>query len=86
MAEDRRTTGIGESTITVKWWGVLLILMGLFGWVVIGIVSLDRRVTTIETKFDIQLPQITVSLERLNTMTTEIRDTQIRTQKELERK
>jgi len=50
MERDKRSTGLGESTITVKWWGVILVILLLFGFFFKNVLKTETRVTAIETK------------------------------------
>ena len=34
---DQRSGGIGESTVTVKWWAVLTVIIGIFGFILFNI-------------------------------------------------
>jgi hypothetical protein len=72
--DDNRGGGIGESTLTIKWWGVLIILFGLFGWMFISILAQETRITKIETHFS----HISQTLEQVNSLTKEIREYQLR--------
>lgn len=40
---------IAESTLAVKWWGVLLIVFGILGWLIMGHSSQDSRLVALET-------------------------------------
>ncbi len=71
---DLRGSGIGESTITVKWWGVLLVFVAVFGFFFAQGISQDRRITTLETQFG----YITKSIDEVHDLTKQIRDDQIR--------
>lgn len=79
---DDRQRSYGESTLTLKWGMILVLILGFFGWVVIGAFSHENRITKMETKLEIQIPQISNSLFILEGVTKEIRDNQLR----LERK
>lgn len=68
----------GESTFTVKSWAVVVVILGLFGWFGIQSISHESRITRIETQFD----YITRSLGTVETLAQEIRDNQIRLQRE----
>ena len=63
-----------ESTITVKWWGVLLIILGLFGWLSLTVLAHENRITKIETQFT----YIVQSLEKVSNTSDMIRADQIR--------
>jgi len=71
---DERGYSVGESTITVKWWCVLLVIIGIFGWMFIAQVNVDRRVTTLETQFS----YISQSIGEVRELTKEIRADQLR--------
>ena len=73
-----------ESTLTVKW-GVIIVfalgsILGFFGWLAVGAMSHESRITKVETKLEIHIPEIKTALSDLKTVTKEIRDDQIRRQ------
>jgi len=51
MTEDRRQNGIGESTLTVKWWAVILVFLGMFGVLYAGGMDREKRITTLEAQY-----------------------------------
>lgn len=71
---DQRKGGIGESTITVKWWGILLVCFGMFGFFFAQGLAQERRITTLETQF----AYMTKSIDEVRDITKEIRNDQIR--------
>ncbi|HOS77032.1 MAG TPA: hypothetical protein PLL15_03250 [Syntrophales bacterium] len=71
---DTRGNSIGESTITIKWWCVLLVIIGVFGWMFIAQMNVDRRVTTLETQYSF----ISQSITEVRELTKEIRADQLR--------
>jgi len=74
MPADKRDLVIGESTITIKWWCVLLVIIGIFGWMFVAQLHQDRRITTLETQFT----YITQSISEVRDLTREIRTDQLR--------
>ena len=70
-----------ESTITLKWGAIVVLVLGFFGWVVMGAFSHESRISRIETKLEIQLPLISSSLNEVREVTKEIRDNQLRLQR-----
>lgn len=46
--DKRQQVSIGESTLTVKWWGVVAILASLFGCIFIGLMNHETRITRTE--------------------------------------
>lgn len=60
--KDRRTSGIGESTITVKWWGVLLVIIAAFGYFFSVGLAHESRLTKLETAFEVRLASIDEAL------------------------
>lgn len=77
---DKRQTSIGESTITVKWWAVLAVILSVLGFFFIATLNHEGRITKIETTFS----YITSALDEVKGLTKEIREDQIRRyQKEL---
>lgn len=79
--EKRRSTDQGESTLTIKWGAIIILILGFFGWVVIGTFSHENRITTMETKLAIHIPVISTSLEKMAATIEEIRDNQLRLQR-----
>ena len=55
---DQRRTSIGESTLTVRWWAVLLVFFGLFGFLFNStrdqdklMANLDNRIAVNENRY-----------------------------------
>lgn len=48
---DRRDAGIGESTITIKVWAVIVLAIGIFGFFFLSNLNHEKRITTIETQY-----------------------------------
>ena len=71
---DQRSGSIGESTITVKWWAVLTVIIAVFGFFFISMLNHEGRLTKVETQFS----YITDALTDLKGVTKEIRDDQVR--------
>lgn len=71
---DRRDNTIGESTLTIKWWAALAVIISIFGWFFVMIVNHERRLTTSETQYC----YIVKSLDELRSVTREIRVDQMR--------
>lgn len=70
-----------ESTLTLKWGVILILVLGFFGWIVVGSFSHENRITKVETKLEIQIPQINSALSEVRDLTKEIRDNQLRLQR-----
>lgn len=71
---DERKGGLGESTVTIKWWGILVVILGIFGFFFTAVLSHEKRITTVE----VQYQSIVTTLGKVETLTKEIRDDQIR--------
>lgn len=74
MAEDQRKNGVGESTLTVKWWAVLVVIICVFGFFFTAALSQERRITTLE----VQYRSIETAILDVKALTKEIREDQIR--------
>jgi hypothetical protein len=77
-----------ESSLTIKWGlvftiavGLTIMILGFFGWLLVSSMSHGDRITKLETQLEIHIPQIKNSLEKLSTITEEIRNDQIRRQR-----
>lgn len=82
----RQTCNDGkESTVTLKWGLIVVLVLGFFGWLVVSGASHEGRLTRLETKIEILLPQITQSLVELQATTTAIREDQKRLQRGIDR-
>lgn len=77
MSEQREQ----ESTLTLKWGIILVLILGFFGWITVGAFSHENRITKVETKLEIQIPQINNALTEVRDLTKEIRDNQLRLQR-----
>ena len=71
---DQRSGNIGESTVTVKWWAVLTVIIAVFGFMLISMLNHEGRITKVETQFT----YITEALGDLRGITKDIREDQIR--------
>ena len=71
---DKRDMSIGESTITVKWWAVLVVILSIMGFFFISTLNHEGRLTKIETTFG----YITSGLDEVKALTKEIREDQVR--------
>lgn len=74
-----------ENSLTVKWSFAItvvisftVLVLGFFGWLLQGTMSLADRVARLETKLEIQLPQINASLEKQSVIMEAIRNDQLR--------
>lgn len=74
MNGDQRDCAVGESTITVKWWGVLIIIIATFGFLMTSSLSQERRITTLEMQFG----YMTKTIDEVRDISKEIRNDQIR--------
>jgi hypothetical protein len=71
---DNRETSLGESTVTVKWWAVLVVILSIMGFFFISTMNHEGRLTKIETTFG----YITSGLDEVKALTREIREDQVR--------
>lgn len=71
---DKRETSLGESTVTVKWWAVLVVILSIMGFFFISTMNHEGRLTKIETTFG----YITSGLDEVKALTKEIREDQVR--------
>ena len=71
---DQRSGNIGESTVTVRWWAVMMVIIGIFGFFFLSMLNHEGRLTKVETQFS----YITDALTDLKGVTKEIREDQIR--------
>lgn len=71
---DQRSGGIGESTVTVKWWAVLTVIIGIFGFMFMSMLNHENRITKGETQFT----YIAESMTEMRGVLKDIREDQIR--------
>lgn len=71
---DKRETSLGESTVTIKWWAVLVVILSIMGFFFISTMNHEGRLTKIETTFG----YITSGLDEVKALTREIREDQVR--------
>ena len=71
---DKRETSLGESTVTVKWWAVLVVILSIMGFFFISTMNHEGRLTKIETTFG----YITSGLDEVKALAKEIREDQVR--------
>ena len=80
MADNR-----SESSFTVKVGVVIgaavVIVVSFLGWMVNTSISHESRITKMETKLEIHIPEMKNALKDLRDITKEIREDQIRRQK-----
>ena len=50
QGEERRT--MTESNLTVKWWCILLVFLGIFGFFFAANMNHESRLTRVETKYE----------------------------------
>ncbi len=55
----------GESTLTVKWWAVLVIFFGIFGWFFVTALGHENRITKVETTLEQNIVSIKSDLQWL---------------------
>ena len=80
---DRRATTVGESTITVKWWAVFMVIISVMGFLFMGWTTNNSRITRLEEKYDFVVKtvgQLQSSTEKIEVIVTEIRLDQQRRQ------
>jgi len=63
-----------ESILTVRWWGVLLVVFGIFGWLAICAMNHESRLTRVE----VQYMHMAQDLSDIKTIVSEIRQDQVR--------
>jgi type II secretory pathway component PulF len=68
--ESKRKDDIPESTIVVKWWGVIVLIVGIFGFFFVGFLNHESRITKQETKME----AIMDTLQDIKADTSQIRD------------
>jgi hypothetical protein len=51
QGDERRETTL-ESTLSVRWWCVLLVFLGIFGYFFVSIVNHETRITRAESKYE----------------------------------
>ena len=47
---DQRRTSIGESTLTIRWWAVLLVFLGLFGFLFNSTRDQDKLMANLDSR------------------------------------
>ncbi|MFA5342095.1 MAG: hypothetical protein WC332_09980 [Clostridia bacterium] len=57
MEEERQ-----ESSIIVKWWQVVLVLLGIFGFFFVNALAMESRVTKLETLTSVSIANIEKSI------------------------
>ena len=57
MEEERQ-----ESSIIVKWWQVVLVLLGIFGFFFVNALAMESRVTKLETLTSMSIANIEKSI------------------------
>lgn len=80
---DRRESNIGESTLTVKWWAVFMVIISIVGFLFMGWTTNNSRITRLEEKYDYVVRTIgalQASTEKIEVVVTEIRLDQQRRQ------
>jgi len=63
-----------ESVLTVKWWGVLLVVLGVFGWLAVCAQNHESRITKVE----VQYLHMVQDLMDIKAIVKEIRQDQVR--------
>lgn len=63
-----------ESILTVRWWGVLLVVFGIFGWLAICAMNHESRLTRVE----VQYLHMVQDLSDIKSMVSDIRQDQMR--------
>ena len=80
---DRRESTIGESTITVKWWAVIMVFISIFAFLFVGWSTNNTRITKLEEKYDFvvqSIGKLQASSEKIEVVVQEIRLDQQRRQ------
>lgn len=63
-------TDTSETMITVKWWCVIVLIIGIFGFFFLGFINHESRITKIET----QVEAIYDVVQDIKADTTKIKD------------
>ena len=63
-------TDTSETTITVKWWCVIVLIISIFGFFFLGFINHESRITKIET----QVEAIYDVVQDIKADTTKIKD------------
>lgn len=66
-----------ETTVTVSFWAIILVALGIFGFLFTSNINHEGRITILETQYT----QINATLGKVEALSREIRDDQIRRQK-----
>ena len=78
---DDSSEGCRESTITLKWGVVIMVIVtgivALLGWSFGTVSNHDVRLTKIETRLEIVLPALASQLGEMQVMIKDIRDEQV---------
>lgn len=62
---DERKNGVGESTLTIKWWAILIVFISIFGWFFVTALAHENRLTKVETTIEQNLCTIKADLQWL---------------------
>lgn len=71
---DRRQETLGETTVTVKWWSVLMVMILAFGFFFTAFINHETRITRTE--------EACKSITEIKSLVKEIREDQIRQYRE----
>lgn len=64
--QDKRENGIGESTLTIKWWSVVIVFILIFGWFFATILTHENRITKVETSIEVNIINMTKAIDKLS--------------------
>jgi len=76
MTTDQRKTGIGESTLTVRWWAVILVFLGLFGILFSTARDQDKVLAKFDGRISVNETRYGIISERLTEMNAVLKDIQ----------
>jgi len=68
--EFKRKDDMPESTIVVKWWCIIVVVIGIFGFFFVGFLNHEARITKQETKIEAMVD----TLHEIKADTTKIKD------------
>ena len=73
---DMRKTGVGESTLTVRWWAVILVFLGLFGALFITVRDQDKVLAKFDSRISVNETRYILIADTLGEMKLTLKDIQ----------
>lgn len=80
--QSEKGPGPQDSKLTIPWVIVILAVVSFNGWMLMNLQAQGDRVTKIETRLDIHLPMMSQTLAEMQLILKDVRDDQIRRQKQ----